>query len=54
MAGRRINKYKLVIRESPDDLEREVTEWVNSYGFEVLGGPFWDGYNYCQAVVKYE
>ena len=54
MAWRRISDYKLVIRENPYDLEREVIDWVNSYGFEVLGGPFWDGIEYCQAIVKYE
>lgn len=54
MAWRNISRYKLVIRDNPDDLGRDVTELVSCEGFEILGGPFWDGRHYCQAVVKYK
>ncbi|MBR4316272.1 MAG: hypothetical protein IKP65_04810 [Alphaproteobacteria bacterium] len=48
-----MKKYNIIKDGTIIDLNESVMLWINQYGYEIIGGAFWDGYAYCQTVVKY-
>jgi len=50
---RKIEDYMILQRHSAIDLSKEVLIWTKKYGYEIFGGAFWNGIEYCQTIVKY-
>ena len=50
---RKLEKYDIVKSSRVEDLVELIQYMINQYDYEIVGGAFWNGYQYCQTLVKY-
>lgn len=49
--NKKFEGYRIIREESDFELSRQVMYWIKNFGYEPLGGAFYDGKYYCQTIV---
>lgn len=55
----KIEKISLIVSPSATDIQKQIMDWQNSYGFELLGAVqvctrYDHQINFCATMVKYK
>ena len=50
---RKLERYDIARATSVEDLVELVKYMCAQYDYEIIGGAFWNGFQYCQTMVKY-
>jgi len=50
---KKLEWYDIVKATSVEELIKLVEHKCAQYDYEIVGGAFWNGFQYCQTMVKY-